>query len=184
MKLFSSEYGVARVIYVPMIRRAAVDFAIGADWTPATGDVRISKDGGTSANVTNLPTAIAMNNTAIWSFSLTATEMEAAQVIVTIADSATKAVEDDAFIIETWRDGASSQMDLRRIADAFLRRDMSLVSGASARSPLNALRALRNRVTVASGTMTVYAEDDTTSIWTAAVTSDAGANPITGIDPA
>jgi hypothetical protein len=184
MKLFSSEYGVARTIYTPIIKRASVDFAVSADWTPAAGDVRISKDGGASANVTNLPTSITMNNTAIWAFALTATEMEAAQVSVTVADSATKAVEDDAFVIETWRDGASSQMDLRKIADAFLKRDMSAVSGASSRSPLNALRVLRNRVNVAAGTMTVYLEDDTTSAWTASVTSDAGANPITGVDPA
>lgn len=184
MKLFGNEYGVARIIRIPIVKRASVDFAVSADWTPVAGDVRITKDGGASANVTNLPTALTMGNTALWVFSLTATEMEAAEIVVTISDSATKAVEDDAFSIETWRDGASSQMDLRKIADAILKRDMSAVTGASARSPLNALRAMRNRVTVAAGTMTVYAEDDSTTAWTATVTSDAGANPITGVDPA
>ena len=73
MKLFSSEYGVARNIYIPIVKRAVVDFAVSADWTPAAGDVKISKDGGAAANVTNLPTAITMGNTAVWNFALTAT---------------------------------------------------------------------------------------------------------------
>jgi hypothetical protein len=99
--MFLSKYGVARHIYIPIIKRQAVDFALSADWTPAAGDVKISKDGGAAANVTNLPSAIVMGNGAIWDFSLTATEMQAAQVVVTVADSATKAVEDQSFIIQT-----------------------------------------------------------------------------------
>lgn len=109
--MFLSKYGVARVIIIPIVKRAVVDFAVGADWTPAAGDVKISKDGGAAANVTNLPTAIAMGNGAIWSFSLTATEMQAAQIIVTVADSATKAVEDQAIVIETYGH-ASAQHEL------------------------------------------------------------------------
>lgn len=97
-----SKYGVARHIYVPIIKRDVVDFAVSADWTPAAGDVKISKDGGAAANVTNLPTAITMGNTAMWDFSLTLTEMQAAQVMVTVADSAPKAVEDQMIIIETY----------------------------------------------------------------------------------
>lgn len=106
---FLSKYGAARHIYVPVVKRAVVDFAVSADWTPAAGDVKISKDGGAAANVTNLPTAITMGNTAMWDFSITATEMQAAQVMVTVADAATKAVEDQMFIIETYGD-ASSQL--------------------------------------------------------------------------
>ena len=98
---YQSKYGVARIIRIPMVKRGVVDHAVGADWTPAAGDVKISKDGGAAANVTNLPTAIVMGNSALWAFSLTATEMEAAQVSVIIADSATKAVEDSGFDIET-----------------------------------------------------------------------------------
>jgi hypothetical protein len=165
------------------VKRSAVDFAIGADWTPAAGDVKISKDGGAAANVTNLPTAITMGNTAVWDFSLTSGEMTAAQVIITISDSATKAVEDDAFVIETFGEG-NGIMDLRKIGDALLKRDMSAVTGESARSPLNAFRALRNKHAIASGTMTVYKEDDATAAWTAAITADAAANPIIAVDPA
>lgn len=105
--MFNSKYGVARHIYIPMVKRGVVDHAVGADWTPAGGDVKISKDGGAAANVTNLPVAIAMGNSALWDFSLTATEMQAAQAVVTIADSATKAVEDTGFIIETYGHGSA-----------------------------------------------------------------------------
>lgn len=113
MAAFLSKYGVARHIYIPIIKRAVVDFAVGADWSPAAGDVKISKDGGAAANVTNLPSAITMGNTAMWDFSLTATEIQAAQVVVTVADSATKAVEDTMFIIETHGNASAQfQVDL------------------------------------------------------------------------
>lgn len=102
MAAFLSKYGEARTIQIPIIKRAVVDFAVSADWTPAAGDVKITKDGGAAANVTNLPTALTMGNTALWVFSLTATEMQAARIEVTVADAATKAVEDTAFAIETY----------------------------------------------------------------------------------
>lgn len=68
-------------------------------------------------------------------------------------------------------------------ADALLNRDMSAVSDTNARTPLNAMRLLRNKYSIAAGTLTVTKEDDTTSAWTAAVTTDAAADPITGADP-
>ena len=113
MSAFISKYGVAVHVYIPMIKRGVVDFAVSADWTPAAGDVKVSKDGGAAANVTNLPVAITMGNTAMWDYSMTATEMQAAKVMVTIADSATKAVEDSMFIV--WTHGNASaqyQVDL------------------------------------------------------------------------
>jgi hypothetical protein len=73
------------------------------------------------------------------------------------------------------------------IADAMLNRDMSVGTdsgSASVRTPRQALRMLRNKVSVATGTLTVTKEDDTTASWTAAVTTDAAADPITAIDPA
>lgn len=69
-------------------------------------------------------------------------------------------------------------------ADALLNRDMSLVSDTVARSPLNALRFIRNKWDVAGGTLTVKKEDDLTTAWTAAVSTSAGAEPIVGNDPA
>lgn len=71
------------------------------------------------------------------------------------------------------------------IADALLSRDMSAVAGVAtdARAPLNALRTMRNKVTIVGTTITVYKEDDTTVAWTGTITSDAAANPITAVDP-
>jgi hypothetical protein len=57
------------------------------------------------------------------------------------------------------------------------------VSGFSDRSPLQALRALRNRITT-SGGLTVYRENDTTAAWTATLTTNASAAPIVESDPA
>lgn len=99
---FLRKYATATHIYVPIIKRAVVDFAVGADWTPAAGDVKISIDGAAAGNVTNLPTAIAMGNTAYWDFSLTSGELTGKKVVVTVADAATKAVEDQAFLIVTY----------------------------------------------------------------------------------
>jgi hypothetical protein len=73
--------------------------------------------------------------------------------------------------------------DLNEAADALLARDMSAVAGESARSPLNALRFLRNKWSISGGTLTVYEEDDTTSAWTAALTTNAAADPVTVSDP-
>lgn len=76
-----------------------------------------------------------------------------------------------------------------KLADIILRRAFTSTAAGSdgdtvaGRNALQALRALRNRVNVAAGTATVYAEDDSTSAWTAAVTTTAG-NPISQVDPA
>lgn len=68
-------------------------------------------------------------------------------------------------------------------ADALLNRDMSAVSDTNSRSPLNALRILRNKFSSSAGTLTVTKENDTTTAWTAAVTTDAAAAPIVSVDP-
>jgi hypothetical protein len=68
------------------------------------------------------------------------------------------------------------------IADKFLGRNIAGGSDGT-RDVTSALRALRNKWTIAGGTLTVREEDDSTSAWTAAVTTAAG-DPITEVDPA
>lgn len=71
-------------------------------------------------------------------------------------------------------------------ADHVLKRDMSLVEAvtpAPARSPLNAIRLLRNRWITTPTTITVKKEDDTTDAWIGSLTTTPGATPITGTDP-
>ncbi len=66
-------------------------------------------------------------------------------------------------------------------ADALLNRNIAGGS-TSGRRVHEALEPLRNRHDIQSGTLTVYAEDDTTVSWQAAVTTTAG-DPISQIDP-
>lgn len=67
------------------------------------------------------------------------------------------------------------------IADRVLARNIAGGSDGG-RDVSSALRPLRNKVAIAAGTLTVYQEDDTTSAWTAAVTTAAG-DPLSGVDP-
>ena len=52
-----AKYNTATDFYIPMVKRGVVDLAVSADWTPATGDVKLSKDGGADANIGTLPSA-------------------------------------------------------------------------------------------------------------------------------
>ena len=76
---------------------------------------------------------------------------------------------------------------LNAIADGILDRNMATgtdsgTNSTAVRTPRQAVRALRNKVTVSGGTATVTKEDDVTTSWTAAVTTAAG-DPTTGVDP-
>ena len=104
MSAFLRKYGTGSGadVFVPMIKRGVVDFAASADWTPAAGDVKVSQDGGTAANVATLPNAVTMGNTAMWRFAFSDAELQCALLAVTVADSATKAVEDQMFVVETY----------------------------------------------------------------------------------
>jgi hypothetical protein len=91
----------------------------------------------------------------------------------------------DLILADTGTDGVViSTSTQQAIADQLLNRDMSAVSDTTARSPLNALRLLRNKYSVSGSTLTVTKEDDTTSAWTSTLTTDAAADPVTGSDPA
>jgi hypothetical protein len=71
-------------------------------------------------------------------------------------------------------------------ADALLDRDMSAGDdngSTTVRTPRQALRFSRNKWSIAGGTLTVTKEDDSTTSWTASVTTAAG-DPVTGTDPA
>jgi hypothetical protein len=78
--------------------------------------------------------------------------------------------------------GTLTTTERNAICDAALVRDWTAVGSAAARSTFNALRFLRNKWSIAGGTLTVTKEDDSTSAWTGAVTQTAG-NPVSEIDP-
>jgi hypothetical protein len=60
---------------------------------------------------------------------------------------------------------------------------MATGTDSGGRTVRNALRFLRNKWSVAAGSLTVTKEDDATTAWTATVSSTPGADPITGNDP-
>lgn len=104
MSAFLRKYatGSGADIHIPIIKRAVVDFALNADWTPAAGDVKISIDGAAAANIATLPTALTMGNTALWKFVFSNGELTGKTMVITISDTATKVIEDQCFIIETY----------------------------------------------------------------------------------
>lgn len=84
--------------------------------------------------------------------------------------------------------GAHAAAELNAIADAVLDRNMATgtdsgTDSTAVRTPRQAFRLSRNKVTNAAGTLTVYKENDTTVSWTGAVGTTAG-DPITSVDPA
>ncbi len=85
--------------------------------------------------------------------------------------------------------GGGGSSDPVAIAKAVLTLDWTTVSGEADRSMLNALRAMRNKVSISdngdgTGTLTVTKENDTTIAWTAACDFDTNASPIARMDPA
>jgi len=101
------KYAAAATVLFPLITRNTADLKAGA--TFAAGDVKIIKDEGAAANTTNLP----VDETNGWySLALTATELTAARVAVSIVDqSAPKVFEDQAFAVDTYGN-ASAQHEL------------------------------------------------------------------------
>jgi hypothetical protein len=68
----------------------------------------------------------------------------------------------------------------QEIADRVLNRNMEGGSDAG-RLVKHTLAPLRNKVSIEGSTLTVYGADDSTSLWTAVVTT--GTDPISGVDP-
>lgn len=117
-------------------------------------------------------------------------------IIDNIHDTDLPAVKSDtaAILADTGTDGvvvasgsktgyALTSAEHTNVADALLNRDMSAVTVTNARSPINALRFLRNKWTITGTTLSVKKEDDSTEAWTATLSQDETALPITGSDP-
>lgn len=110
---FLAKYGVQTSFRFAVIKSARSDLAASGDWTPATGDTKISKDGGNVANTSNNPSAVGGTGSVLWSITLTAAELQAGEVVIQIVDSATKAIEDQTLVIYTYgHASAKIQADL------------------------------------------------------------------------
>ncbi len=113
-------------------------------------------------------------------------EMDTAHALLAVPGDAMDLIA-GAIITTTYgagaRDAAGQATDAEEAdADALLTRNIAGGSNGT-RSVQDALRVLRNKVTIAGGTMTVKKEDDSTTAWTGAVATSAG-DPISEIDPA
>jgi sporulation protein YlmC with PRC-barrel domain len=84
-----------------MVKAGSQDLAATGDWTPVTGDTKISKDGGNVTNTSNNPSAVGGTGSVLWNLTLTAAEMQATEIHIQIVDSATKAVEDQVLTLTT-----------------------------------------------------------------------------------
>ncbi len=104
MSTISIPWGTAYTFRAPIVKAGSTDYALTADWTPAAGDVKVSKDGGAFANITTLPTFIA--SAAALNWTLSAAETEATEVVIQVIDSATKAVQDQFFRLQTTKAAA------------------------------------------------------------------------------
>jgi hypothetical protein len=89
----------------------------------------------------------------------------------------------DSDTLETLSDQLDDIPTATENADALLKRDWTEITGEAARSVLNALRLLRNKWGVSGTILTVTKENDSTSAWTATVTTSESADTITGSDP-
>jgi hypothetical protein len=180
----------------------------GTDFLPSgvpifvSGDVQVRKDNGSFSNTVTLPTHV---DKGIYDVTLASGEMAAAKIIVILVDqSSTKEFEDQAFVVETYGNAsAEHQFDLDSdvvvvgdvnsapanvIADHILRRTFQNASQSSdgdaktGRSLLGAVAKLVNKISISGATLTIYEHDDSTSLFTQNVSSQAGANPIIALD--
>lgn len=148
--------GTGADIYINIPKAGSANHAVSADWTPAAGDVKISKDGGAAANIGTLPTAVVMGNSAIWKFVFTDAELQAAFISVTISDSATKAIDDTGFSIETYGNASglhAFDLDTASTAqtgDSFAR--LGAPAGASLSADVAAVKVDTAAILVDTGT--------------------------------
>lgn len=97
-----AKYGTQTTFTFPIAKAGSRDFAATGDWTPATGDTKLSKDGGGVANSTNNPSAVSGTGSVLWTLTLTGAELTAAVIDIQIVDAATKAVDDQMLKVYTF----------------------------------------------------------------------------------
>ena len=95
-------------------------------------------------------------------------------------------VWDEALSSHTTAGTTGQRLNANVLADELLARELGSGSSAGAineRTVRSALRGLRNKTTVINSEMTVYKEDDTSTAWSATVSSSDSSKTITGVDP-
>lgn len=97
------------------LRKAGTaDFATDSDWTPAAGDVKVSKDNGTVANIATLP----IYENGFWTISLSESETSCRQLMIRIVDQTSPKAIDD-FDVEVQAYGNTDGAYPEQFADAW-----------------------------------------------------------------
>ena len=117
------KYGVEATIDFEVYEIDGVDLRV--DWVPAAADCEVMKDGGASTQCTNTAT----DEGSTYSIILTATEMQAARLVLKMVDAATKVFLDKTVVIETY--GNASAMHAFDLDVATQGVDLVLISGDS-----------------------------------------------------
>jgi hypothetical protein len=154
----------------------------------ATGEAGIDwANIGSPTTTVNLSGTTIGTVTALASTALAAIWDRATSALTTVG-SIGKLIVDNLNATISSRQATLTATENNAIADALLTRSFATVDPSvsnTGRNALNALRRLRNMNDATSGTtLKIKGEDDTTDAWTATITSDATADPITKIDPA
>ena len=143
------KYGVEATIDFELYEVDGVD--LRTDWVPAVADCEVMKDGGTSTQCTNTAT----DEGSTYSIVLTATEMQAARLVIKIVDAATKVFLDKVIIVETYGNASAQH--------AFDLDTASVAQGADNNTILSSIN-------IANGAV----ESDTTYIHGTALTETGG----------
>lgn len=115
------KYGVETTIDFELYEVDGVD--LRTDWTPAQSDCEVMKDEGASTMCTNTAT----DEGSTYSIVLTATEMQAARLVLKVVDAATKVFLDKVIIIETY--GNASAMHAFDLDTALQTVDLTHIMG-------------------------------------------------------
>lgn len=156
----------------------------GSPVTAGTTTVYVTGDGGTQGAGSVGSGACTHEGNGFWTYAPAQAETNYDHVAFTFVN--TSAVNATVQIYPSFPQTADAPTAIAN-ADALLNRDMATGTDSGSttvRTVRQALRILRNKVTGSGGTQTVYKEDDATTSWTAALTTDAAADPIIAIDPA
>lgn len=180
------KYGTQCTILFPLIKSSSQNFAVSGDYTHASGDVKISKDGGAAATATNSPSALTMGNGAVWTLTLSATEMQAAEIVVTLIDATTKAVEDQCIIIHTY--GNASAMLVPDLSVANLAANVTQFGGTNAttsggRPEVNTTHIAGSAVSTSSAQIGVNVVNAAGTSWNAGAIKAATLAAETGLSP-
>ncbi len=166
------EKNEAATIQFPLEDAGTTDF----ESTPVTfvaADTQISKDGAAFANTGSTPTHV---GNGIYELALTAAELNADRIAVTVVDAATKAWTDFAIIIRTTATVADAA---NVIADAILSRDVDSVEATAAVPTLcSAILKAVSRIRDNAGSLETYRTNATTIHMTQPLTTDVSNQPV------